>query len=108
MEACNIIDVPLIVSEHDPSRLGPTTKKIDIGHAFGVYAKTRYSMMIPEVEEAMSRVCNGNLQCAVLFGTEVRPLRSGIVLFVCFGAKKNLFGRFIHVSDVLVISGGVS
>lgn len=73
MDSCKILGVPLIVTEQYPKGLGPTVEELDVSHAAGVFAKTRFSMVVPEVEKTMEQLCDGQLQCAVLFGVEVKP-----------------------------------
>ena len=46
-------------------------KELDISHAAGVYEKTKFSMVIPNVEEIMKTICDGQLKHIVLFGVEV-------------------------------------
>ena len=66
-----ILSIPLIVTEQYPKGLGSTVSALDITHATGVFPKTRFSMVIPEVEKAMVELCSGHLKCVVLFGVEV-------------------------------------
>ena len=61
----------MIVTEQYPKGLGNTTSELNIDHAVGVYPKTKFSMVVPEVEAAMAKLCGGHLKCAVLFGVEV-------------------------------------
>jgi len=70
VDSCKILGVPLIVTEQYPKGLGPTVEELDVSHAAGVFAKTRFSMVVPEVEKTMEQLCDGQLQCAVLFGVE--------------------------------------
>lgn len=71
MESAKIIGVPLIVTEQYPKGLGSTVSEIDVQHAIGRVPKTKFSMVVPEVEVLMKDVCNGQLKCAILFGVEV-------------------------------------
>ena len=71
MDSTKILGVPLIVTEQYPKGLGSTVSEIDIKHAIGVVPKTKFSMIIPEVETLMKSTCNGQLKCAILFGVEV-------------------------------------
>ena len=45
--------------------------ELQIEHAAGLFHKTKFSMVVPEVETLMSRLCNGNVRHVVLFGIEV-------------------------------------
>lgn len=67
--------MPLVVTEQYPKGLGSTVKEINIEHAVKVVPKTKFSMVIPEVEGAMKEICNGQLKCVVLFGIEVTILQ---------------------------------
>lgn len=65
------LGVPLVVTEQNPKGLGSTVAELDISHAVGVYSKTKFSMVIPEVRTQLEELCGGQLQCVVLFGIEV-------------------------------------
>lgn len=65
-----ILNIPLIVTEQYPKGLGKTVSELDIGHAVGVFDKTKFSMVIPPVEELLKTVCGGHLRHVVLFGIE--------------------------------------
>lgn len=66
-----LLHIPLVVTEQYPKGLGKTVEEIDIGHAVGVYEKTKFSMVIPEVEEVMKNgLCQEGLKQVVLFGVE--------------------------------------
>lgn len=60
--------MPLIVTEQNPKALGPTVSEIKIDHAIGVFAKTQFSMCVPDVVHELKKI--PNLKCAVLFGIE--------------------------------------
>uniref|UniRef100_U5EQT0 Isochorismatase domain-containing protein 1 n=1 Tax=Corethrella appendiculata TaxID=1370023 RepID=U5EQT0_9DIPT len=62
------LNVPLIVTEHYPEKLGHIVKELDISHAAGVYAKTLFSMITPEVENKLKEY--KNLETAVIMGLE--------------------------------------
>ncbi|XP_062538526.1 isochorismatase domain-containing protein 1 [Armigeres subalbatus] len=64
------LDVPLIVTEQFPEKLGHTVQDLDIKHAKGVYPKTRFSMLIPEVQEKIKGLFPDKLESVVLFGLE--------------------------------------
>lgn len=71
MESTKILGIPLIVTEQYPKGLGSTVSEIDIHHALVTIAKTKFSMVVPEVENIMKTACDGQLKCAILFGVEV-------------------------------------
>lgn len=54
-----------------PQGLKHTVSELDIGHAVGVYPKTKFSMLVDEVEKTIPSLCGGELQHIVLFGIEV-------------------------------------
>ncbi|XP_062127138.1 isochorismatase domain-containing protein 1 [Drosophila sulfurigaster albostrigata] len=70
VEAGKVFNIPLLVTEQYPEKLGPTVCEIDIKHACGVVPKTKFSMVIPPVEEKMKSIFGGTPQTAVLFGIE--------------------------------------
>ena len=67
-----MLNVPLIVTEHYPEKLGRIVKELDISHAAGVYSKTLFSMMTPEVKTKMDELigCESGDRAVVLFGIE--------------------------------------
>ncbi|CAH1757265.1 3986_t:CDS:2 [Entrophospora sp. SA101] len=62
ISAANILDIPLIVSEQHPK-----VKDLDIKNAKVVAEKTKFSMFVPEIENALK---NHNIKSIVLFGIE--------------------------------------
>lgn len=71
MKAGKLFDVPLIVTEQYPQRLGPTTKDVDVSHAKCVIGKTQFSMLVPEVEKKMKELFPEKPKDVILFGIEV-------------------------------------
>lgn len=63
-----MLDIPLIVTEQNPDRLGKTIAEFDTKHAVGTYAKTKFSMAIPEVVEFLKK--SNELESIVLMGLE--------------------------------------
>lgn len=63
------MDVPLIVSEHYPEKLGPIVKDLDVSHAVLKYPKTLFSMATPEMR-ATIQTKFPDLESVVLFGLE--------------------------------------
>ncbi|XP_065359928.1 isochorismatase domain-containing protein 1 [Calliphora vicina] len=64
------LEIPLIVSEQYPERLGNTVKDIDISHAEAVVSKTRFSMMVPEIEAKIKEIFGDKPDDVVLYGLE--------------------------------------
>ncbi|CAG7732692.1 unnamed protein product [Allacma fusca] len=62
--------IPLVVSEQYPRGLGPTVSEIDTKKATAIIPKTRFSMVVPEVERLLQKLCDGVLESIVLFGIE--------------------------------------
>lgn len=64
--------IPLIATEQYPEKLGNTVKELDVKHASGLYGKSQFSMMTPEVTAKIKELYgNEQLQSVVLFGIEV-------------------------------------
>lgn len=64
--------IPLIATEQYPEKLGNTVKELDVKHASGMYGKSQFSMMTPEVNAKIKELFGTNeLQSVVLFGIEV-------------------------------------
>ncbi|KAK2192758.1 hypothetical protein NP493_23g03000 [Ridgeia piscesae] len=68
--ASKYLEIPLVVTEQYPKGLGRTVTDLQVGHAAGLIHKTKFSMVVPEVEELMARLCSGNVRHVVLFGIE--------------------------------------
>lgn len=68
------MQVPLLVTEQYPEKLGRTAAELDIGHAKGVFSKSLFSMVTPEVQGKIAELfgAQNQLQSVVLFGIEVR------------------------------------
>ncbi|TMW44840.1 hypothetical protein DOY81_010074 [Sarcophaga bullata] len=72
--ACKIFNIPLLVTEQNPAKLGKTVKELDIGHAKAVVPKTVFNMMVPDVEREIRRLFNGGKPCDVIIvGIEYWP-----------------------------------
>lgn len=52
VKAGNILDIPVIVTEQYPKGLGSTVPEIDVSNA-KVFPKTKFSMVIPELEDIL-------------------------------------------------------
>ncbi|XP_064612642.1 isochorismatase domain-containing protein 1-like [Liolophura sinensis] len=70
VQASTILQIPLVVTEQYPKGLGSTVTELDVSTAVVVAPKTKFSMLVPEVEEKMKILCNGDVQHVVLFGIE--------------------------------------
>lgn len=65
------MDIPLIVSEHYPEKLGATVPDLDVSHASLKYPKTLFSMATPEMCSHLKKLCpDFGLESVVLFGLE--------------------------------------
>lgn len=67
ISASKILNVPLIVTEQSPSKLGSTASELDISSAVLFHEKTKFSMMTDQV---VSCVQEKDLKSIVLFGIE--------------------------------------
>jgi nicotinamidase-related amidase len=61
------LSIPLIATEQYPKGLGNTVAEIDLSKAAGVYAKTDFSMVVPEV---ITKLDEFKPTDAILFGLE--------------------------------------
>ncbi|XP_033153053.1 isochorismatase domain-containing protein 1 [Drosophila mauritiana] len=64
------LDVPLIVTEHYPEKLGKTVAQLDVSHAKLVSGKTLFSMFTPEVKAVIQDIFNDKPEDVVLYGLE--------------------------------------
>jgi hypothetical protein len=69
VQAGEILEIPLIVTEHYPEKLGKTVPQVDVKHAAGIYSKTKFSMIIPEIEEKLKKM--KEVDSVILMGLEV-------------------------------------
>ncbi|KAL8566402.1 Isochorismatase domain-containing protein 1 [Nucella lapillus] len=69
-EATRILDIPLVVTEQYPKGLGSTVAELDIKNAVCTVPKTKFSMVVPEVEGHLKTLCDGKVEHVVLFGIE--------------------------------------
>ncbi|KAJ3287515.1 Isochorismatase domain-containing protein 1 [Borealophlyctis nickersoniae] len=65
--ASKLLNIPVVVTEQNPKALGSTVKELDISNAAVVAAKTKFSMMVPEVEGFIKEK---KIKSVVLFGIE--------------------------------------
>ena len=68
---CNQLMIPMLVSEQYPEGLGHTVKEVETHEALLTVSKNSFSMMVPEVEERMSTLCEGGIASIILCGMEV-------------------------------------
>ncbi|XP_064645091.1 isochorismatase domain-containing protein 1-like [Lineus longissimus] len=96
----NILNIPLVVTEQYPKALGNTVSELDTSNAVGVYPKTKFSMLIPAVEERLGTLCGGNVKHVVLFGIETHVciqqtaidlLKRGIQVYIIADAVSSRF-----------------
>ncbi|XP_062410728.1 isochorismatase domain-containing protein 1 [Sardina pilchardus] len=68
LQGARILGIPVIVSEQYPKGLGSTVQEMDLSGAKLVFPKTKFSMVLPEVEAALAE--NPAVRSIVLFGVE--------------------------------------
>uniref|UniRef100_UPI00398ECB2B isochorismatase domain-containing protein 1 n=1 Tax=Pristiophorus japonicus TaxID=55135 RepID=UPI00398ECB2B len=68
IQGAHILGIPVIVTEQYPKGLGSTVAEIDLTIAKLVIPKTKFSMVVPEVEAALHEM--PGVQSVVLFGVE--------------------------------------
>ncbi|XP_030557985.1 isochorismatase domain-containing protein 1 [Drosophila novamexicana] len=69
-KAGKALEVPLIVTEHYPEKLGKTVAELDVSHAKAVTGKTLFSMMTPQVKSVIKDLFGEKPQDVVLYGLE--------------------------------------
>lgn len=70
LQGARILGIPVIVSEQYPKGLGSTVQEMDLTGAKLVFPKTKFSMVLPEVEAVLAETPAA--RSIVLFGVEVR------------------------------------
>ncbi|XP_001600345.1 isochorismatase domain-containing protein 2-like [Nasonia vitripennis] len=58
VQICNVLGIPIIVTEHIPQLFGKTVPEIDLTGVKGPFGKTLWSMCIPEVLKELETICN--------------------------------------------------
>eukprot|EP00099_Drosophila_melanogaster_P023967 NP_651869.1 uncharacterized protein Dmel_CG11333 [Drosophila melanogaster] len=70
LAAGKVFQVPLLVTEQYPERLGKTVCELDIKHACANISKTMFSMLVEPVRKSMTDIFGGKPKTVVLFGLE--------------------------------------
>ncbi|XP_028830665.1 isochorismatase domain-containing protein 1 [Denticeps clupeoides] len=68
LQGARILGIPIIVSEQYPKGLGATVQEMDLTGVKLVFPKTKFSMVLPEVEAALAEI--HGVRSIVLFGVE--------------------------------------
>ncbi|XP_015670744.1 isochorismatase domain-containing protein 1 isoform X2 [Protobothrops mucrosquamatus] len=68
LQGARVLGIPVIVTEQYPKGLGSTVQEIDLTGAKLVLPKTKFSMVLPEVEAAIAEI--PGIRSVVLFGVE--------------------------------------
>lgn len=69
LQGARILGIPVIITEQYPKGLGSTVQEIDLTGVKLVLPKTKFSMVLPEVEAALAEI--PGVRSVVLFGVEV-------------------------------------
>ncbi|XP_068146524.1 isochorismatase domain-containing protein 1 [Drosophila tropicalis] len=69
-KAGKALEMPLIVTEHYPEKLGKTVEQLDVCHAKVIVGKTLFSMVTPEVKAVMKELFQEKPDDVVLYGLE--------------------------------------
>ncbi|XP_076180866.1 isochorismatase domain-containing protein 2 [Ptiloglossa arizonensis] len=71
INSLKLLEIPMIVCEQNPESLGKTIPEFDISSAKGPFAKTEFSMWMPEIDKELSTICSGNKpEAIILIGLE--------------------------------------
>ncbi|KAF5913478.1 hypothetical protein HPG69_017096 [Diceros bicornis minor] len=68
LQGARILGIPVVVTEQYPKGLGSTVQEIDLTGVKLVLPKTKFSMVLPEVEAALAEI--PGVRSVVLFGVE--------------------------------------
>ncbi|XP_034869937.1 isochorismatase domain-containing protein 1 isoform X2 [Mirounga leonina] len=68
LQGARMLGIPVIVTEQYPKGLGSTVQEIDLTGVKLVLPKTKFSMVVPEVEAALAEI--PGVRSVVLFGVE--------------------------------------
>ncbi|MCJ8742576.1 hypothetical protein PDJAM_G00083620 [Pangasius djambal] len=98
LQGARILGIPVIVSEQYPKGLGSTVQEMDLTGAKLVFPKTKFSMVLPEVEAALAETPGA--RSIVLFGVELQGARIlGIPVIVSEQYPKGL-GSTVQEMDL--------
>ncbi|KAJ3092622.1 Isochorismatase domain-containing protein 1 [Quaeritorhiza haematococci] len=100
VQASKILDIPLVVTEQNPKALGKTVSELDVTAAALVDAKTKFSMLTPNVQQYFTSV--PHVQNVVLFGIESHVC----VLQTCLDFLENNYNVFVLVDGVSSMNSG--
>ena len=95
-----MLDIPVIVTEQYPEKLGSTVEEIDISHVpkERVIAKQEFSMVTPQVKEQLAKM--PERKSVVLFGIEVSFFFSQTICQVLLRCshERVVISSFRHIS----------
>ncbi|KAI8148746.1 Isochorismatase-like protein [Fennellomyces sp. T-0311] len=94
IKASKHLDIPVVVTEQYPKAFGPTVQELDISDAALTLTKTKFSMLLPEVESLLKK---NNTKSIILVGIESHVC----VLQTALDLLENNY-------DVHVVADGVS
>ena len=63
--------MPLLVTEQYPKGLGSTVEELTIDHALVKAEKTKFSMLVPDIEHHLIPMENSKFKSILLCGVEV-------------------------------------
>ncbi|XP_017067146.1 isochorismatase domain-containing protein 1 [Drosophila eugracilis] len=70
LAAGKVFQVPLLVTEQYPEKLGKTVSELNIEHACANVSKTKFSMLVEPVRKSMAEIFGDKPKTVVLFGLE--------------------------------------
>lgn len=82
------------MTEQNPEKLGKTISELDVSHAAGVFAKTKFSMAIPQVLDILE--ASKNVDSIVIMGLETHICVEQTALDLL---AMNKFGEIHIVAD---------
>jgi nicotinamidase-related amidase len=112
VKGCGALGVPVLATEQYPEKLGATVPEVELPSTAPVIAKTRFSMMVPEVRQWLANGgrSSGNATTTATTTTTTGPIRSvmivGIEAHVC--VLQTALDLLADGVDVHLITDGVS
>ena len=92
IRASAVLKIPSLVTEQNPKALGATVPELgldnlpkDLLPLAGAVGKTLFSMMVPEVVQALTE---RNISSVVIFGIEVRSCAAGVRPALTYGLPR--------------------